>query len=165
MLSVLLATAGAVMSIKNFENAFNNNHQRIGVGLYGIIWVQALIGFLRPRRGSKQRSMWFFAHWLSGTAITILGIMNVYTGLQAYHRRTYKSVKLWSTLFTAEICLIVFLYLFQDKWDYLKKQGVILGSEPVKPESVSLHGENQKDLEQRRPTQALAVENERFRFP
>ncbi|PQQ04471.1 cytochrome b561 domain-containing protein [Prunus yedoensis var. nudiflora] len=30
MLSVLLATAGAVMSLKSFENSFNNHHQRQG---------------------------------------------------------------------------------------------------------------------------------------
>ncbi|KAB5557390.1 hypothetical protein DKX38_008299 [Salix brachista] len=50
MFSVLLSTAGAVMSIKNFNNSFDNHHQRIGVGLYGIVWLQSLIGFLRPRR-------------------------------------------------------------------------------------------------------------------
>lgn len=50
MLSVLLATAGAVMSIKNFENSFNNNHQRIGLALYIAIWVQAIMGFLRPHK-------------------------------------------------------------------------------------------------------------------
>lgn len=38
------------MSIKNFNNSFNNYHQRIGVGLYGIIWLQALVGFIRPQR-------------------------------------------------------------------------------------------------------------------
>jgi len=50
MLSVLLSTAGAVMSIKNFNNSFDNHHQRIGVGVYGIVWLQALTGLLRPRR-------------------------------------------------------------------------------------------------------------------
>jgi hypothetical protein len=49
-LMVLLATAGAVMSIKNFNNSFNNYHQRIGVALYAIIWLQALVGFVRPKR-------------------------------------------------------------------------------------------------------------------
>ncbi|MBA0578578.1 hypothetical protein Gorai_020855, partial [Gossypium raimondii] len=36
------------MSIKNFNNSFNNHHQRLGVALYGIIWLQALTGVLRP---------------------------------------------------------------------------------------------------------------------
>uniref|UniRef100_A0ACD5U0B0 Uncharacterized protein n=1 Tax=Avena sativa TaxID=4498 RepID=A0ACD5U0B0_AVESA len=47
---VALATAGAVLSVKNFENAFDNTHQRIGVALYGLIWLQPVIGFLRPDR-------------------------------------------------------------------------------------------------------------------
>ncbi|KAF4360160.1 hypothetical protein F8388_000029 [Cannabis sativa] len=50
MFSVILATAGAVMSLRNFENLFNNNHQKIGLVLYIAIWIQAMIGFLRPHR-------------------------------------------------------------------------------------------------------------------
>lgn len=45
---VALATAAAALSITNFENAFNNTHQRIGLALYGLVWLQPLIGFLRP---------------------------------------------------------------------------------------------------------------------
>ncbi|XVF81682.1 hypothetical protein PTKIN_Ptkin15bG0174900 [Pterospermum kingtungense] len=132
-LSVLLATVGAVMSIKNFNNSFNNHHQRLGVALYGIIWLQALTGVLRPWRGSKGRSVWFFAHWLLGTAVSVLGVINIYTGLVAYHQKTSRSIKLWVIFLTAQISLIVFIYLFQDKWWYIQKQGVILGHEPVRP--------------------------------
>ncbi|KAH1230075.1 Mediator of RNA polymerase II transcription subunit 33A [Glycine max] len=32
-----IATAGAIMSIKNFNNLFNNSHQRLGAALYGVI--------------------------------------------------------------------------------------------------------------------------------
>ncbi|XWS36817.1 hypothetical protein CRYUN_Cryun20dG0118100 [Craigia yunnanensis] len=133
ILSVLLATAGAVMSIKNFNNSFNNHHQRLGVALYGIIWLQALIGLLRPWRGSKGRSAWFSAHWFLGTAVSVLGVINIYTGLGAYHEKTSRSIKLWTIVLTAEISLIIFVYLFQDKWSYIQKQGVILGHEPVRP--------------------------------
>ncbi|KAE8730487.1 Cytochrome b561 domain-containing protein [Hibiscus syriacus] len=51
ILSLLLATAGAVMSVKNFNDSFNNHHQRLGLALYGTIWLQALTGVLRPSRG------------------------------------------------------------------------------------------------------------------
>ncbi|XP_038990951.1 cytochrome b561 domain-containing protein At2g30890-like [Hibiscus syriacus] len=132
MLSVLLATAGAVMSIKNFNNAFNNHHQRLGVALYGIIWLQALTGVLRPWRGCKGRSAWFFAHWLLGTAVCILGVISIYTGLGAYYEKTSRRTELWAIAFTAEISVIVFIYLFQDKWVHIEKQGVILGHEPVR---------------------------------
>ncbi|KAK8994955.1 hypothetical protein V6N11_046022 [Hibiscus sabdariffa] len=133
MLSVLLATAGAVMSIKNFNNAFNNHHQRLGVALYGIIWLQALTGVVRPWRGCKGRSAWFLAHWLLGSAVCILGVISIYTGLGAYHEKTSRSTKVWAIAFTAEMSVIVFIYLFQDKWVHIQKQGVILGHEPVRP--------------------------------
>ena len=64
---------------------------------------------------------------------SIMGIINVYTGLHAYRKKTSRSIKLWTMIFTGEISFIAFLYLFQDKWDYIQKQGVVLGNEPVKP--------------------------------
>ncbi|KAK9035051.1 hypothetical protein V6N11_077102 [Hibiscus sabdariffa] len=123
------------MSIKNFNNSFNNYHQRLGVALYGIIWVQALTAALRSCRGSKGRSVWFFGHWLLGTAVSILGVINIYTGLGALHEKTSASTKLWTRVLTAEICLIVFVYLFQDKWLQLQlqKQEPVLRREPVRP--------------------------------
>lgn len=133
ILSVLLATAGAVFSLKNLENSFNNHHQRIGLALYGAIWAHALIGFCRPNRVSKGRRMWYFVHWVLGTTISLVGIINIYTGLKAYHKKTSRSIRLWTILFTAEITFIAFFYLFQDKWEYVKKQGVILGNEPITP--------------------------------
>ncbi|KAG6661690.1 hypothetical protein CIPAW_03G192200 [Carya illinoinensis] len=133
ILVVLLATAGAVLSIKNFNNSFNNYHQRIGVALYGIIWLQPLVGVVRPQRGSKGRSVWFFVHWLLGTAVSLLGILNVYSGLQAYHEKTSRSIRLWIIIFTAEMSFIAFLYLLQDKWVDMQNQGVIMASEPIRP--------------------------------
>ncbi|XP_077229417.1 cytochrome b561 domain-containing protein At4g18260-like [Tasmannia lanceolata] len=145
--SVLLATAGAIMSIKNFDNSFNNTHQRIGLALYALIWVQPLIGFCRPQRGVKGRSKWYFVHWMLGTGVSILGIINIYTGLYAYQTKTSRSVKLWSILFSAEVSLIAFLYIFQDRWEYMKKQGVILGEEQIRPtDQVMSPRNNQKEL-------------------
>ncbi|CAA3012703.1 cytochrome b561 domain-containing At2g30890-like [Olea europaea subsp. europaea] len=132
-LSVFLATAGAVLSIRYFDNSFNNYHQRIGLALYGVICFQALIGILRPNRGRKGRSIWFIFHWLLGITVSMLGVVNVYTGLQSYHRKTSKSVRVWTIVFTAQISLIIFFYLLQEKWHYIKKQGVSLCNEAVQP--------------------------------
>ncbi|XP_058760248.1 cytochrome b561 domain-containing protein At2g30890-like [Vicia villosa] len=141
MVAVLVATAGAIMSIKNFNNLFNNNHQRLGVALYGIIWLQVLLGIFRPQRGSKRRSVWFFAHWILGTAVTFLGVLNVYVGLAAYHEKTSKGITTWNLLFTIQISLIVFCYLFQEKWFYIQKQRVVLSNEEnVSKEMVSKVG-------------------------
>ncbi|XP_021722308.1 cytochrome b561 domain-containing protein At4g18260-like [Chenopodium quinoa] len=126
ILSLSIATAGAIKSIKTFENSFNNSHQRIGLALYIAIWVQAAIGFCRPHRGTKKRSLWYFFHWIFGTITCIVGILNIYTGLEAYKKRTKRSVTLWTFLFTIEISSMAFFYLFQDKWDYMQKQSVSL---------------------------------------
>ncbi|KAL0002273.1 hypothetical protein SO802_016054 [Lithocarpus litseifolius] len=147
ILAVLIATAGAVMSIKNFNNSFNNYHQRIGVALYGIIWLQALVGFVRPQRGSKGRSVWFFMHWLLGTAVCLLGVLNIYTGLQAYHEKTSRGIRFWTIIFTAEMSFLAFFYLFQDKWLHIQKQGVVLGNEPIMPNDQEISPrDKQKEL-------------------
>ncbi|XP_010316928.2 cytochrome b561 domain-containing protein At4g18260 [Solanum lycopersicum] len=128
VLSVVLATAGAVLSIKSFENLFNNTHQRIGLALYIAVYVQFFMGFRRPMRGSKGRSVWYFFHWLLGTTICLAGIINTYTGLNAYNQRTSKPISLWTIIFTAQISFMGLFYLFQDKWEYIQKQGVILNN-------------------------------------
>ncbi|CAI9087951.1 OLC1v1022159C1 [Oldenlandia corymbosa var. corymbosa] len=129
--AVLLATAGAVLSIRNFENAFNNCHQRVGLALYGAMYLQVLTAFRRPRRGSKARCIWYIFHWILGTAISFVGIFNTYTGLKAYHIKTSRNATLWTILFTAQVGLMAFFYLIQDKWDYIQKQGVVqTGNEP-----------------------------------
>ncbi|XP_011098392.2 cytochrome b561 domain-containing protein At2g30890-like [Sesamum indicum] len=133
VLAVLLATAGAVMSIKYFDNSFSNDHQRIGLAFYIIMWLQALIGIFRPHRGSKGRSIWFVFHWLVGISVSLLGVINIYTGLQAYHDRTSKNVRVWTIIFTLQISLILFFYILQEKWNYIQKQGAVLGNKPVQP--------------------------------
>ncbi|XP_057796093.1 cytochrome b561 domain-containing protein At4g18260-like [Salvia miltiorrhiza] len=133
VVSVLLATAAAVMSIKYFDNSFNNDHQRIGLAFYVIMWLQALAGICRPHRVSKSRNIWFVFHWLVGIVVSLLGVINIYTGLQAYHKRTLKNVRIWTILFTVQISLTLFLYLLQEKWHYIQKQGPILGNKPVQP--------------------------------
>ncbi|XP_028793853.1 cytochrome b561 domain-containing protein At2g30890-like [Neltuma alba] len=147
--AVIVATAGAIMSIKNFNNLFNNTHQRIGVALYGIIWPQLLLGIFRPQRGSKRRSAWYLSHWIAGTAVSFLGVLSVYLGLQVYEEKTSKSVTVWKILFTAQICLIVALYLFQDKWVYLHNQGQVLDSElqnSTAPEICPDENQQKKEL-------------------
>ena len=84
-------------------------------------------------RGNKGRRLWYFAHWLLGTTISLVGIFNIYTGLEAYNKRTSKSTSLWTILFTTQVFFMAILYLIQDKWEYMQKQGVILGNEPIRP--------------------------------
>ncbi|WOK93538.1 cytochrome b561 domain-containing protein [Canna indica] len=132
IIAILMTTAAAVLSLMNFENSFNNTHQRIGLALYALIWIQPLTAFSRPPRGNEMRSIWYFVHWFFGIGICVLGIANIYVGLHVYHQRSSRSVSLWSVLFTVEISIIAFIFLFQDRWDYMVKEGV---DEQVTPTS------------------------------
>ncbi|CAN6331992.1 unnamed protein product [Urochloa humidicola] len=122
IVAVVLATAGAVLSISNFENAFNNTHQRIGLALYGFIWLQPLIGFLRPDRGMRFRSAWYLTHWLLGIGVCVVGVANVYIGLHTYQERTGRSARVWTVLLTVEVAAMAFVYLFQDRWNHVVRQ-------------------------------------------
>lgn len=111
------------------------------------VW-QTLPFILTFCRKSKGRSLWYFAHWVLGTTISLVGIFNIYTGLEAFHKRTSRSTRLWTILFTAQIFFMAFFYLFQDKWDYIQKQGILLGNEAIAPsdQTIPPPRENQKEL-------------------
>lgn len=54
-------------------------------------------------------------------------MINIYTGIMAYHEKSHSKkggAWLWNILFTAQLCLIVFLYLSIEKWDYLQHQKI-----------------------------------------
>lgn len=120
--AVLVAAAGGVVSIQHFDNSFSNGHQIIGLVFYGAIWLQTMVSILRPARGSRGRNIWFLFHWLVGIAASLLGVINVITGLQAYHKRTLEDVRIWTAIVMVEVCLMLFVYLLQEKWLYLWKQ-------------------------------------------
>ncbi|KAK4369304.1 hypothetical protein RND71_013096 [Anisodus tanguticus] len=121
MLSLLIVTVAAIMSIGSFDNSFTNSHQRIGLAVYGAIWLQAATGVYKPDRGSKGRIIWFPVHWILGVTVSLLGIINIYTGLQKYHTRTLRSTSVWNLAFTVEIVVILFIYLVQEKWNHIKQ--------------------------------------------
>lgn len=77
-----------------------------------------------------------------------MGIINIYTGLEAYHKKTLESTRLWTIIFTAQVSFITFFYLFQDKKEYIQQQGVILGNlEAVTPGQQNIDQiHNLKDL-------------------
>uniref|UniRef100_A0A1J3IXU1 Cytochrome b561 domain-containing protein n=1 Tax=Noccaea caerulescens TaxID=107243 RepID=A0A1J3IXU1_NOCCA len=128
ILAVVLATIGAIMSLRTLENSFDNNHQRLGLALYAAMWLQFLTGVFRPSRGSKRRLKWFLLHWILGTIVSIVGLINIYTGIRGYQKKTSSSrdSSLWTILFTAQLSCLVFFYLFQDKWEHFQKQRVVL---------------------------------------
>lgn len=75
-----------------------------------------------------------------------MGIINIYTGLDAYHQKFSANTRIWTIVFTAQISFMAFFYLFQDKWEYMQKQGVILGNiEPITP-TITTQSDAHKEL-------------------
>ena len=74
-------------------------------------------------RGSRGRKIWYVVHWLVGIAASLVGVINVFTGLQAYHERTLEDVRIWTAIFIVELCLVLLVYLLQEKWHYLGQHG------------------------------------------
>ncbi|XP_055824166.1 cytochrome b561 domain-containing protein At4g18260-like [Solanum dulcamara] len=146
ILSVLLVVVATIMSVINFENFFDNTHQRLGLALYVAIWLPIIAGIFRPDRGSNNRGVWYAFHWLIGITVTLLGIVNVYIGLQAYNTKTMKSTSVWNWLFSIEAAVIAFIYLFQEKWQYIKQSGGILGNESVRPTDQEASPTQKKEL-------------------
>ncbi|MCD9638354.1 hypothetical protein HAX54_022253 [Datura stramonium] len=146
ILSVLLVAVATIMSVMNFENFFDNTHQRIGLALYVAIWLPLIAGIFRPDRGSKNRGVWYAFHWLIGVTVTLLGIVNVYIGLQAYNTKTMRSTSVWSWLFSVEVAVIAFIYLLQEKWHHIKQSGGILGKESVRPTDQEASPTQKKEL-------------------
>ncbi|VVB12617.1 unnamed protein product [Arabis nemorensis] len=50
ILAVVLATIGAIMSLRTLDNSFDNNHQRLGLALFAAMWLQFLTGVFKPSR-------------------------------------------------------------------------------------------------------------------
>lgn len=130
-LAVILATVGAILSVFKFNNKFQYTHQRLGLALYIIVWLQPIVGLLRPERAMKGRSLWYFVHWLLGTGGVILGIVNTYSGFHSYEFLNSTSLRTVNILFSIEVSFIAVFYLIQDRWNYLIQQG------PLKTKTVA----------------------------
>jgi len=179
ILAVVLATIGAILSLRTLENSFDNNHQRLGLALYAAMWLQFLTGVFKPSRyiyihvtytsflctyiftyaspllrfywihcrGSKRRLRWFLLHWILGTIVSIVGIVNIYTGIQAYQKKTSLSrdSSLWTILFTVQVTCLVFFYLYQDKWEHFQKQRVVL--DELDHQNNNTNGRNNQSIQ------------------
>ncbi|KAM3395846.1 cytochrome domain-containing protein isoform X1 [Capsicum galapagoense] len=146
IVSVLLVAIAIIMSVINFENFFDNTHQRLGLALYVAIWLPLVAGIFRPDRGTKYRGVWYAFHWLIGVTVTLLGIVAVYLGLQAYNTKTRRSIRVWNWLFSAEVAVIAFIYLLQEKWHYIKQSGGILSKDSVRPTDQEASPTQKKEL-------------------
>nr|XP_043637497.1 cytochrome b561 and DOMON domain-containing protein At3g25290-like [Erigeron canadensis] len=59
-----------------------SSHRNIGIALFCLATLQVLALFFRPKKGHKIRFYWNIYHHGTGYAVIVLGILNVFKGLQ-----------------------------------------------------------------------------------
>lgn len=78
-----LAIIGWIIALTKFEPEDGFRHGRVGMAVMILGFTQAS-AFLRPHPGAKFRHEWEWLHWSVGRVALILGIYNIFTGLDRY---------------------------------------------------------------------------------
>ncbi|KAG0609684.1 hypothetical protein M758_7G005900 [Ceratodon purpureus] len=124
---VVLATISFAIAANKFQvTTWDNTHVKLGLAIMILVWLQPLLSFVRPRRGSGIRPVWFFVHWLFGMTAIVLAWFNIFKGLDVYvgnwpdggERKA--SYVLWGI----NVAVLAFLYLFLDRLPYIRAQSM-----------------------------------------
>ncbi|MCO5560093.1 hypothetical protein L7F22_013700 [Adiantum nelumboides] len=135
---VAVLTGGAVYSFKTWGFNLSHTHQKLGFSLWIIMWAQPVIGFLRPNHGAKGRPIWYGIHWVLGTGSMILCFVNLYIGMHIWEHVTKGSIRNLNIAFSIQVAFMAFVYLVQDRWDYMVEQGHGLSKPIAPPPSTTL---------------------------
>lgn len=123
MLGIILATVGGAVALDKFGDEFRYTHQRLGLALLVLVWLQFFVGVIRPTFGSRVRPFWYGLHWILGTGAAVLGFISIFIGMHVYELISRKSLRTFNILFSIQLGIFSVIYLLQDRWDYLRQQG------------------------------------------
>jgi hypothetical protein len=116
------ATAGIAVLIKQFGATFYHTHMRLGLALWIIVMMLPFMSIVRPAKGTPWRSYWYFIHWLLGTGVLVLGVVNCFIGINIY-QHAHGSIKALNIAFTVQVAVMAFIYFLQDRWSYVLAEG------------------------------------------
>ena len=106
---MILSTISFAIAVNKFQVIpLDSTHVKLGVAIMCLIWLLPLLSFVRPRRGSTIRPVWYFVHWLFGTTAILLGWFNIFKGLDLY-------VQDWPTSGTLKVSPEFFLLLLLQR--------------------------------------------------
>ena len=85
MFAVLTALVGFIIPFcVSGTRGLGFTHGQLGLAVLIMCFLQPIIGFVRPDRGTPARSLWFSAHWCVGISCVLLGWINTIFGLDLY---------------------------------------------------------------------------------
>lgn len=76
-------------------------HRNLGISLFSLATLQITALFLRPNKDHKYRAYWNIYHQVVGLAIILLGIINVFRGLQILN-----PAQKWIDAYIAVLCVL-----------------------------------------------------------
>ncbi|KAH7436423.1 hypothetical protein KP509_05G019500 [Ceratopteris richardii] len=89
-----------------------HTHDRLGLSLLSASFINAAMALLRPKLEVKwKRGLWYFFHWMFGTCIVILSMMEILLGTHVYEIVTKKSLKPLNIAFAFQIAIMSFICL------------------------------------------------------
>ncbi|PWA58770.1 auxin-responsive family protein [Artemisia annua] len=88
-------------------------HRNIGIALFCLATLQVCGVFLRPKNGHKLRFYWNIYHHGTGYAVIVLGILNVFKGLEILSPATK-----WKQAYTIVICSLGLIALVLEAFTW-----------------------------------------------
>jgi hypothetical protein len=111
---------GLGLKLKQVTGASHPSHQNIGLALVVFSTVQVLSLILRPGKETKVRKFWNVYHYALGYSIVVLGIVNIFQGLNILAPGGH-----WRSGYIASLCIMLVAALLLEiaKWvHYFVKQ-------------------------------------------
>ncbi|KAL2938695.1 hypothetical protein RDABS01_022144 [Bienertia sinuspersici] len=95
-------------------------HRNIGIALFCLATLQVFALLLRPKKDHKYRLYWNLYHWSVGYAVIILGIINIYQGLD----KVLQPEKKWKRIYSGIIIALgaIALVLEAFTWGVVMKR-------------------------------------------
>ena len=93
---------GLGMKLRSLTAAVHTSHQNIGFALIVFSTLQVLSLILRPGKDMKVRKFWNLYHYALGYSIIVLGIVNIFQGLNILAPGGH-----WRSGYIASLCLMI----------------------------------------------------------
>jgi len=84
LVGLVLTIPGTIIAFVNFDTRSDLAHRQIGIAVIAIGFFQPVNAAFKPRPEAKLRSVWTFIHVWVGRGVVVLGIVNVYLGMNRY---------------------------------------------------------------------------------
>jgi magnesium-transporting ATPase (P-type) len=92
----LLSLISFILIVLNVQEPhFDGSHQKIGLAIFILMFIQFALGFISNALWDPQRThapWWDKVHWYFGRGLIILAVINIYLGIEEFSEVTGESM-------------------------------------------------------------------------